>query len=87
MNKMYNRVTKKEQEAYDHLDPGEMLALTLADVWNIETEGKAVIIGQGGAMRATAGLVGHGGCLINGRPILAASYKNSGDGGWETNEK
>jgi hypothetical protein len=43
-----------------------------------------VIIGQGGAMRATAGLVGHGGCLINGRPVLAASY-SSKTSGWETN--
>lgn len=87
VNRIYNRVTKKDQEAYDHLDPGELFALTLADVWNIETEGKAVIIGQGGQIRATAGLVGHGACVINGRPILAASYKSSGDGGWETNEK
>ena len=86
VNRMYNRVTGKDQEAYDHLDPGELFALTLADVWNIQTEGKAVIIGQGGQIRATAGLVGRGGCLINGRKILAASYKSSGDGVWETNE-
>ena len=38
------------------------MALTLADVWNIATDGRAVIIGQGGAIRATAGLVGHGAC-------------------------
>jgi predicted AlkP superfamily pyrophosphatase or phosphodiesterase len=87
VNRIYNRVTGKDQEAYDRLDPGELFALTLADVWNIETEGQAVIIGQGGQIRATAGLVGHGACLINGRPILAASYKSSGDGGWETNER
>jgi Type I phosphodiesterase / nucleotide pyrophosphatase len=60
------------------------MALTLADVWNIETEGRAIIIGQGGAIRATAGLVGHGACLLNGRRVLAASYSTR-DGGWETN--
>jgi len=87
VNNLYNRVTGKSQEAYDGLDPGEMMALTLADVWNIETDGKAVIVGQGGAMRATAGLVGHGGCMINGRKVLAASYSTTGDGGWETNPK
>jgi hypothetical protein len=86
-NRIYNRVTGKDQEAYDHLDPGELYALTLADVWNIETEGAAVIVGQGGQIRATAGLVGHGGCLINGRPVLAASYTSAGDGGWETNDR
>ena len=61
------------------------MALTLADVWNAETDGKAVIVGQGGAMRATAGLVGHGACLVNARPVIAASYVT--EGGWETNDK
>jgi hypothetical protein len=87
VNYLFNRVTGKSQEAYDALDPGEMYALTLADLWNIETEGKAVIIGQGGAIRATAGLVGHGGCLVNGRPVRAASYSTAGDGAFETNPK
>ncbi len=87
VNKLFDRVDGQVQEAYDQLDPGEMLALTLADVWNIQTEGKAVIVGQGGAIRATAGLLGHGGCVINGRPVLAASYNGGGDGGWETNPR
>lgn len=87
VNYLFNRVTGKSQEAYDALDPGEMMALTLADVWNIQTEGKAVIVGQGGAIRATAGLVGHGACLVNGRPVRAASYSTAGDGTWETNPK
>ena len=77
VNNLFNRVTGKPQQAYDALDPGEMMALTLADVWNIQTEGKAVIIGQGGAIRATAGLVGHGECLVNGRRSRAASYSTA----------
>ncbi len=84
VNNLFNRVTGKAQEAYNGLDPGEMMALTLADVWNIETEGRAIIIGQGGAIRATAGLVGHGACVLNGRRVLAASYSTR-DAGWETN--
>jgi predicted AlkP superfamily pyrophosphatase or phosphodiesterase len=84
VNNTFNRTTGKAQEAYDHLDTREMMTLTLADEWNLQTDGKAVIIGQGGAIRATAGLVGHGACLISGRKILAASYGGS-DGGWETN--
>ncbi|MGH9200441.1 MAG: alkaline phosphatase family protein, partial [Vicinamibacterales bacterium] len=63
-NYLFNRITGKPQEAYDNLDPRELLALTLADLWNLETDGRAVIIGQGGAIRATAGLVGHGACLV-----------------------
>ncbi len=84
VNNLFNRVTGKPQEAYNGLDPGELMALTLADVWNIETEGRAIVIGQGGAIRATAGLVGHGACLVNGRRVLAASYSTR-EAGWETN--
>jgi hypothetical protein len=84
LNTIFNRATGKSQEAYDQLDTRELMALTLADVWNIETDGKAVIVGHGGAIRATAGLVGRGACLIGARKILAASYGGA-DGGWETN--
>jgi hypothetical protein len=84
VNRLFNRITGASQEAFNQLDPGELMALTLADVWNIETNGRARIIGHGGAMRATAGLVGHGACLLNGRKVLAASY-SARDGGWETN--
>lgn len=84
VNNLFNRVTGKSQEAYDQLDTRELMALTLADAWNLATDGKAVIIGQGGAIRATAGLVGRGGCLISARKVLAASYGGP-DGGWETN--
>lgn len=84
VNHLFNRVTGKSQEAYDALNPGELMALAVADVWNIETDGRAIIIGQGGAIRAVAGLVGHGACLVDGRPVLAASYTVR-DAGWETN--
>lgn len=84
VNKLFNRVAGKFQEAYDGLNPGEMMTLSLADVWNIETEGRAIIIGQGGAIRATAGLIGHGACVLNGRRVLAASYTTR-DAAWETN--
>jgi Type I phosphodiesterase / nucleotide pyrophosphatase len=86
VNNLFNRARGKAQEAYDQLDPAEMMALTLADVWNIQTEGRAVIIGQGGAIRATAGLVGHGACLVNGHAVFAASYSTK-DAGWETNPR
>ncbi len=84
VNNLFNRVTGKSQEAYDQLDTRELMALTLADSWNLATDGKAVIIGQGGALRATAGLVGRGACLVGARKVIAASYGGP-DGGWETN--
>jgi len=82
-NGFFNAVTGKSQEAYENLDPRELMTPTLADLWNIETEGRAVIVGQGGAIRAVLGLVGHGGCMSNGRPVLVGSYAS--DGSWETN--
>jgi predicted AlkP superfamily pyrophosphatase or phosphodiesterase len=84
VNNLFNRASGKAQEAYDQLDTRELMALTLADEWNLVTDGAAVIIGQGGAIRATAGLVGHGACLSSGKKVLAASYAGA-DGGWETN--
>ena len=83
-NTVFNYVTGRPQPAYRDLDPSELTALAIGDVWNIASEGRAVIIGQGGAIRATAALVGHGACTVNGRPVIAASY-NARDGGWETN--
>jgi hypothetical protein len=85
VNRLFNRVTRASQESYNNLDPGELMALTLADVWNIATEGGATILAQGGALRAAVGLVGHGACLVNGRKVLAASYLARDPGGWETN--
>jgi Type I phosphodiesterase / nucleotide pyrophosphatase len=84
VNNLFNRVTGKAQEAYYELDPRELMALTLADVWNIATDGQAIIMGQGGAIRAVTGLIGHGACIVNGRRVLAASYSTR-DAGWETN--
>jgi hypothetical protein len=85
-NNLFSRVTQKPQPAYAGLDPNELMALTLADVWNLVTDGQAIIVGQGGAIRATAGLVGRGACLVNGRRVIASSY-NPRDAGWETNPK
>lgn len=82
-NYLFNAATGKAQQAYDKLDPRELMSLTLADLWNLETEGRAVIVGQGGAIRAVAGLVGHGACIVGGKPVLVGSYAS--DGGWETN--
>jgi Type I phosphodiesterase / nucleotide pyrophosphatase len=84
VNNLFNRATGKVQPAYDGLDPQELMALTLGDSWNLATNGAAVIIGQGGAIRATAGLVGRGSCLVGAKKVLAASYGGA-DGGWETN--
>jgi len=83
-NAFYDWVTGRPADAYPGLSPRHLMALTLADVWNIRTKGRAIIVGQGSVSRAAIPLAGHGGCLLNGRPVIAASY-NPERGEWETN--
>ena len=85
INTFFDRISGKPQVAYPGMSPRTLLALTLADLWNLETEGRAVIISQGSSFTAIAGLAGHGRCLLNARPTILASY--SPEGGWETNSE
>jgi hypothetical protein len=85
-NTVFNRRTGRPQPSYEALDPGELMALTLADAWNLATDGRAVIVAHAGALRAAAGLVGHGSCLVGARPVVLGSYATE-TGGWETNPK
>jgi hypothetical protein len=83
VNTAFDQISRKPESPYPAMSPRSLMALSLADLWNLETEGRAVIIGQGSIFVAAAGLVGHGACLLNARPTILASY--SGQGGWETN--
>jgi hypothetical protein len=85
-NALFDRVAGQAADVYPGLSPRHLMALTLADVWNVETDGRAIIIGQGSTVRAAIPLAGHGACLLNGRPVLAASYSEK-SGGWETNSE
>jgi len=79
----FDNISKKPQSVYPGMSPRTLMALSLADLWNLETEGQAAIISQGSVFEAVAGLAGHGACLLNARPIILASY--SAQGTWETN--
>jgi predicted AlkP superfamily pyrophosphatase or phosphodiesterase len=85
VNTAFDHISGKPQSPYPSMSPRSLMALTLADLWNLETDGQAVIIGQGSIFVAAAGLVGHGACLLNARPTILASY--SAQGGWETNSE
>jgi predicted AlkP superfamily pyrophosphatase or phosphodiesterase len=84
-NSFYDRVAGQAADPYPGLSPRNLMALTLADVWSIQSDGRAVIIGQGSTPRAALPLAGHGSCLANGRPVIAVSYTEK-TGGWETGE-
>ena len=60
------------------------MALTLADIWQLETAGRAVILAQGSIDRAATPLAGHGVCQLNGTPVVLASYDRQ-TGAWATN--
>jgi type I phosphodiesterase/nucleotide pyrophosphatase len=84
-NTMFNRVTGQVDEAYPHLSPANLFALSLTDRWNLETDGRAVVLVQTSVAQA-GGLAGHGGCVFNGRPIVYASYSFR-SGHWETDPR
>jgi predicted AlkP superfamily pyrophosphatase or phosphodiesterase len=83
-NSLFDRVAVKAADTYPGNSPRLLMAPTVADVWNIHTEGRAIIIGQGSVARAAIPLAGHGACQMNGRRVIAASY-NPDKGNWETN--
>jgi hypothetical protein len=85
-NALFDRIAGQATDVYPGLSPRLLMALTLADAWNLETDGRAIIIGQGSTPRAAVALAGHGACVLNGRPVIAASY-NEKTGAWETNSE
>ena len=83
LNTLFDQLKGRPQSPYPDKSPRNLMVLTLADLWNLQTGGRAVIITQGGIFAAAAGLAGHGACLFNARPTILASY--SSQGSWETN--
>jgi len=76
-NTMFDHVSGRSTGAYPGYSPGNLMALTLGDLWNLRTHGRSVIIAQGTTARATIPLAGHGGCMINGHPTLLAMFEGS----------
>jgi len=64
--------------------PQALMALTLADVWQLSTSGHAIIMAQGSIDRAATPLAGHGACQPNGAPVVLVSY-NEETGVWHSN--
>jgi len=83
LNTPFDVIHGKSQGAYPGKSPQTLMALSLADLWNLHTDGRAVIASQGSSFTAVAGLAGHGGCLLSARPTILATY--SDQGGWDTN--
>jgi hypothetical protein len=80
----FDHVRQQQVEAYAEMSLRNLMTLTLADAWNLQTDGKSVILSQGGLFYALPGLAGHGACTLNARPIVLFAYNRS-NGRWETN--
>jgi type I phosphodiesterase/nucleotide pyrophosphatase len=84
-NSLFDRVALKAQETFAGNSPRDLMALNLADAWNLQTRGRAVIVAQGSSVPAAVGLAGHGACLFGARPIRMASYSRQ-SGAWTSND-
>jgi hypothetical protein len=80
----YDREGRRRHDMYAGCDPKDLLAPTIADVWNRVTAGRAVIVAQGSIDRAATPLAGHGACLEGGTPVVLASYDQQ-TGAWHSN--
>lgn len=83
-NNIYDRLHHKRQDLYAGMVPQALMALTLADVWQLATSGRAIILAQGSIDRAATPLAGHGACQPNGAPVVLACYDET-TGAWHAN--
>ena len=81
---VYDRIHRRRHNLFEGATPQDLMALTLADAWQLATAGRAIILAQGSIDRAATPLAGHGACQLNGAPVVLASYDQQ-TGGWTTN--
>ena len=72
---VYDRIGRVRREIFAGAEPGDLMALTLADVWQFATSGRAIILAQGSIDRAATPLAGHGACQLNGVPACACQLR------------
>ena len=84
-NSVFDRVALKAQDTFAANSPRDLMALSLADTWNLYTRGRAVIVAQGSSAPAAVGLAGHGACLFGARAIRMVSYSRV-SGAWTSND-
>ena len=83
-NNIYDRLRRQRLDAFAGTMPQVLMTLTLADVWQLTTSGRAIVLAQGSIDRAATPLAGHGACQPNGAPVVLASYDEA-TGFWHSN--
>jgi len=81
---LYDRPHRRRHDLFGGAAPHDLMVSTLADVWQLATAGRAIVLAQGSIDRAATPLAGHGACQLNGVPVVLASYDQQA-GGWHTN--
>ena len=84
VNNIYDRIHRQRQDFFAGMAPQVLMALTLADVWQLATSGRAIVLAQGSIDRAATPLAGHGACQPNGAPVVLVSYDET-TGAWHSN--
>jgi hypothetical protein len=84
VNNIYDRIHQRRQDLFAGMMPQALMALTLADVWQLATSGRAIVLAQGSIDRAATPLAGHGACQLNGAPVVLVSYDEA-TGAWHSN--
>lgn len=83
-NNLFDRVKRQRRDSFVGWWPQDLMALTLADVWQLENNGRPVVIALGASVPAATALAGHGACQLNGAPTTMAGYDEE-SGTWKTN--
>jgi hypothetical protein len=83
-NNLFDRAKRARHDIYQGWNPRDLLALTLADVWQLSTGGRAIVIAQGSSSHAATALGGHGACQVGGSRVLHAGYDET-TGRWKSN--
>ncbi|HEV8335858.1 MAG TPA: alkaline phosphatase family protein [Candidatus Polarisedimenticolia bacterium] len=81
---LYDRIHRRRHDVFEKASPEDLMTLSLADVWQLATSGRAIILAQGSIDRAATPLAGHGACQLNGAPVVLASYDQQ-TGAWSSN--
>jgi hypothetical protein len=84
VNNIYDRLHRRRQDLFAGMMPQALMALTLADVWQLTTSGRAIVLAQGSIDRSATPLAGHGACQPNGAPVVLACYDEA-TGAWHSN--
>src|SRR6185369_4811726 len=81
---VYDRTHGQRHDFFAGGTPQDLLVATLADVWQLATAGRAIILAQGSIGRAATPLAGHGACQLNGAPVVLVAYDEA-TGAWHSN--